>query len=43
MPAPGARRTVVTVPGNHSLTGDLEALRGPPSARWLAQVLGLPD
>ena len=41
MPAP-AGATVVTVPGNHALTGDLEALatavRG-----WLAEVLGLPD
>jgi uncharacterized protein len=28
MPPPGARREVVTVPGNHSLTGDLDTLRG---------------
>jgi predicted alpha/beta-hydrolase family hydrolase len=42
MPAAGPARSVVTVPGNHALTGDLEALatavRG-----WLAEVLGLPD
>ena len=42
MPAPGPARSVVTVPGTHALTGDLEALatavRG-----WLADVLGLPD
>jgi predicted alpha/beta-hydrolase family hydrolase len=42
MPAAGPARSVVTVPGNHALTGDLEAvataLRG-----WLAGVLGLPD
>ena len=42
MPAAGPARSVVTVPGNHALTGDLEAVatavRG-----WLAGVLGLPD
>jgi uncharacterized protein len=27
MPPPGPNRTVVTIPGNHSLTGDLEAVR----------------
>jgi hypothetical protein len=32
----------VTVPGNHSLTGDLDTLRGAVGA-WLAEVLGLPD
>jgi predicted alpha/beta-hydrolase family hydrolase len=42
MPAAGPERKVVTVPGNHALTGDLEAVatavRG-----WLAGVLGLPN
>jgi uncharacterized protein len=42
MPPAGPARSVVTVPGNHSLTGDLDALRGAVSA-WLAEVLGLPD
>jgi uncharacterized protein len=42
MPAAGPARTVVTVPGNHGLTGDLEAVAA--AARgWLAEVLGLPD
>jgi uncharacterized protein len=41
MPPPGPRRSVVTVPGNHSLTGDLETLRTAVGA-WLAEVLGLP-
>jgi uncharacterized protein len=41
MPPPGPRRSVVTVPGNHSLTGDLETLRTAVGA-WLADVLGLP-
>ena len=40
MPPAGARREVVTVPGNHALTGDLEAVAG--AARgWLAEVLDL--
>jgi predicted alpha/beta-hydrolase family hydrolase len=42
MPPPGPHRRVVTLPGNHSLTGDLEALRGAVGA-WLAEVLRLPD
>jgi predicted alpha/beta-hydrolase family hydrolase len=42
MPPPGPDRRVVTVPGNHSLTGDLETLRAAVGA-WLAEVLGLPD
>jgi predicted alpha/beta-hydrolase family hydrolase len=42
MPPPGPHRRVVTVPGNHSLTGDLETLRGAVGA-WLAEVLRLPD
>jgi hypothetical protein len=33
---------VVTVPGNHALTGDLEAVAAATRA-WLAGVLGLPD
>ena len=38
LPAPGPSRTVVTVAGNHSLRGDLGAVRG--AVRdWLAQVL----
>jgi uncharacterized protein len=42
MPAAGPARSVVTVPGNHGLTGDLEAVAA--AARdWLAEVLGLPD
>jgi len=41
MPPPGPRRRVVTVPGNHSLTGDLETLRTAVGA-WLAEILGLP-
>jgi uncharacterized protein len=41
MPPPGPRRRVVTVPGNHSLTGDLETL-GTAVGAWLAEVLGLP-
>jgi predicted alpha/beta-hydrolase family hydrolase len=40
MPPAGARREVVTVPGNHSLTGDLEALRAA-VGRFLGAVLGL--
>jgi predicted alpha/beta-hydrolase family hydrolase len=40
MPPTGARREVVTVPGNHSLTGDLEALRAA-VGRFLGEVLGL--
>jgi uncharacterized protein len=42
MPPAGPRREVVTVPGNHSLTGDLEALRTA-VGRFLGAVLGLPD
>lgn len=42
MPAAGPARSVVAVPGNHGLTGDLEAVAA--AARgWLAEVLGLPD
>ena len=37
MPPAGPRRTVVTVAGNHSLTGDIEAVRSA-VAEWLAQV-----
>ena len=40
MPPAGARREVVTVPGNHSLTGDLETLRAA-VGRFLGDVLGL--
>jgi predicted alpha/beta-hydrolase family hydrolase len=40
MPPAGARREVVTVPGNHGLTGDLEALRAA-VGRFLGEVLGL--
>jgi uncharacterized protein len=42
MPPAGPKRNVVTVPGNHALTGDLDALRAAVSA-WLAEVLRLPD
>jgi predicted alpha/beta-hydrolase family hydrolase len=42
MPAAGPARKVVTVPGNHALTGDLEAVAAATHA-WLAGVLGLPD
>jgi predicted alpha/beta-hydrolase family hydrolase len=42
MPPAGPQREVVTVPGNHSLTGDLEALRAA-VGRFLGAVLGLPD
>ena len=42
MPPAGSKRNVVTVPGNHALTGDLDALRAAVSA-WLAEVLRLPD
>jgi predicted alpha/beta-hydrolase family hydrolase len=41
MPPDGPRRRVVTVPGNHSLTGDLAALRGA-VGDFLAEVLRLP-
>jgi len=41
MPPAAAGREVVTVPGNHSLTGDLPALRAA-VGRFLAEVLGLP-
>jgi predicted alpha/beta-hydrolase family hydrolase len=40
MPPAGARRAVVTVPGNHSLTGALETLRAA-VGRFLGEVLGL--
>jgi uncharacterized protein len=40
MPPAGAQREVVTVAGNHSLTGDLEALRAA-VGRFLGEVLGL--
>jgi predicted alpha/beta-hydrolase family hydrolase len=40
-PPPGPRRSVVTVPGNHNLTGDLETLRTAVGT-WLTEVLGLP-
>jgi predicted alpha/beta-hydrolase family hydrolase len=42
MPAAGPGRSVVTVPGNHALTGDLDAVATAVRA-WLAGVLGLPD
>jgi len=42
MPPAAAGREVVTVPGNHSLTGDLETLRAAVGA-WLVEVLGLPN
>jgi predicted alpha/beta-hydrolase family hydrolase len=42
MPPAGAHREVVTVPGNHSLTGDLETLRAA-VGRFLGEVLGLPE
>jgi hypothetical protein len=42
MPPAGPKREVVTVPGNHSLTGDLETLRAA-VGRFLGEVLGLPD
>jgi predicted alpha/beta-hydrolase family hydrolase len=42
MPPAGARREVVTVPGNHSLTGELETLRAA-VGRFLGEVLGLPN
>jgi predicted alpha/beta-hydrolase family hydrolase len=37
MPKPGPQRSVVTVAGNHSLTGDLAAVRTA-VGHWLAQV-----
>jgi predicted alpha/beta-hydrolase family hydrolase len=40
MPPAGARRAVVAVPGNHSLTGALETLRSA-VGRFLGEVLGL--
>jgi predicted alpha/beta-hydrolase family hydrolase len=40
MPPACPRREVVTVPGNHSLTGDLETLRAA-VGRFLGKVLGL--
>jgi predicted alpha/beta-hydrolase family hydrolase len=41
MPPAAAMREVVTVPGNHSLTGDLETLRAA-VGRFLGELLGLP-
>jgi predicted alpha/beta-hydrolase family hydrolase len=38
MPPEARGRTLVTVPGNHSLTGDLETLRGA-VGDWLASIL----
>jgi predicted alpha/beta-hydrolase family hydrolase len=37
MPPPGPNRTVITVAGNHSLRGDLQALRTAVT-QWLSQV-----
>ena len=42
MPPAGAHREVVTVPGNHSLTGDLDTLRAA-VGRFLGAVLGLTE
>ena len=42
MPPAGPGREVVTVPGNHSLSGDLETLRAA-VGRFLGDVLRLPD
>jgi uncharacterized protein len=42
MPPDGPNRRVVTVPGNHSLTGDLDAVAAA-AGGWLAEVLGVPD
>ena len=42
MPPGGPNRRVVTVPGNHSLTGDLDAVAAA-AGGWLAEVLGVPD
>jgi predicted alpha/beta-hydrolase family hydrolase len=42
LPPAAAAREVVTVPGNHSLSGDLETLRGA-VGRFLSEVLGLPN
>jgi predicted alpha/beta-hydrolase family hydrolase len=39
MPLPGPTRTVVTVPGNHSLTADLEAVAAA-VREWLPGVVG---
>jgi uncharacterized protein len=41
MPPAGPNREVVTVAGNHSLTGDLDAL-GAAAEAWLARVLAAP-
>ena len=40
MPPARPQREVVTVPGNHSLTGDLKTLRAA-VRRFLGEVLGL--
>jgi uncharacterized protein len=42
MPPGGPNRRVVTVPGNHSLTGDLDGVAAA-AGGWLAEVLGVPD
>ena len=42
LPPAAAMREVVTVPGNHSLTGDLETLRAA-VGRFLGELLGLPN
>jgi uncharacterized protein len=42
LPAAGSARHVVTVPGNHALAGDLEAVAAAVRG-WLPDVLGLPD
>jgi predicted alpha/beta-hydrolase family hydrolase len=42
MPPARPQREVVTVPGNHSLTGDLETLRAA-VGRFLGELLGLAD
>jgi predicted alpha/beta-hydrolase family hydrolase len=42
MPPPGPSREVVTVAGNHSLSGDLDAV-GAAVEAWLARVLPLRD
>ena len=38
MPVPGPARTVVTVPGNHSLTADLDAV-AEAVREWLPRVV----
>jgi hypothetical protein len=41
VPAPGERREVVVVPGNHSLTSDLDAVTSAVKA-WLGQLVDSP-